>query len=348
MSFWAVEIAPNKEHTTTPQFDLRVSAAVLPANATDKSRSLVQVKLEEQPFVLASLKLDLQENVNLDLIFEAGKEVSFSVVGKNPVQLIGYFIDVDTGIGGELDDDEDDIDSDDEIFDEDDEGDDDDDEEVDEEELAKTIQALTNNKRKVEQPQANGAKKAKVEQPQVQKGEQKPQTPKAEQQPKGAQTPKGEQAPKGQQQPKGAQTPKGEQASKGQQQPKAQQKPQTPPAKAEPQQKATKLVLKNGLTVETIKAGAGATATSGKKVRVHYTGRLTNGKIFDKSRGAPFEFRLGAGEVIAGWDHGVAGMKVGEKRKLTIPPQLAYGARGAPPDIPKNATLEFDVELVSA
>jgi FKBP-type peptidyl-prolyl cis-trans isomerase len=94
--------------------------------------------------------------------------------------------------------------------------------------------------------------------------------------------------------------------------------------------------------------GTGTEATAGKKVSVHYTGWLTDGKKFDssKDRGQPFQFRLGAGEVIRGWDQGVAGMKIGGKRKLTIPPDLGYGARGAGGVIPPNATLVFEVELL--
>src|SRR5688572_10240845 len=95
--------------------------------------------------------------------------------------------------------------------------------------------------------------------------------------------------------------------------------------------------------------GQGDEAKSGKRVSVHYTGTLTNGKKFDSSldRGKPFSFTLGAGEVIKGWDQGVAGMKVGGKRKLTIPPDLGYGARGAGGGlIPPNATLVFEVELL--
>ena len=102
------------------------------------------------------------------------------------------------------------------------------------------------------------------------------------------------------------------------------------------------------LTIEELTPGTGAEAVAGRRVSVHYTGWLTNGKMFDSSlgRGRPFTFRLGAGEVIAGWDQGVAGMKVGGKRKLTIPPELGYGAHGAGGVIPPQATLVFEVELL--
>jgi FKBP-type peptidyl-prolyl cis-trans isomerase len=110
--------------------------------------------------------------------------------------------------------------------------------------------------------------------------------------------------------------------------------------------------MPNGLKYTDTKTGDGATATPGNKVSVHYTGWLYNngakGSKFDSSvdRGQPFQFTLGAHQVIAGWDEGVAGMKVGGKRTLTIPPELGYGARGAGGVIPPNATLIFDVELL--
>jgi len=118
------------------------------------------------------------------------------------------------------------------------------------------------------------------------------------------------------------------------------------PAKVEgkPQTKA------GGLQYWDIKVGNGAEAKAGQQVSVHYTGWLTNGKKFDSSldRGQPFSFKLGAGQVIKGWDEGVEGMKVGGKRQLRIPPDLAYGSRGVGNGlIPPNSTLIFDVELLS-
>jgi FKBP-type peptidyl-prolyl cis-trans isomerase FkpA len=104
----------------------------------------------------------------------------------------------------------------------------------------------------------------------------------------------------------------------------------------------------SGLQYEDVQEGTGTAAKAGDSVSVHYTGWLTNGEKFDSShdRRSPFSFKLGAGKVIKGWDEGVAGMKPGGKRKLTIPAALGYGARGAGGVIPPNAELIFEVELL--
>lgn len=107
--------------------------------------------------------------------------------------------------------------------------------------------------------------------------------------------------------------------------------------------------MSSELIIEDIVVGTGAEAVAGQHVSVHYTGWLTDGRKFDssKDRNDPFDFPLGAGHVIRGWDEGVQGMKVGGTRKLTIPPALGYGARGAGGVIPPNATLVFEVELLA-
>ncbi|KAL6601023.1 hypothetical protein U3516DRAFT_785839 [Neocallimastix sp. 'constans'] len=122
--------------------------------------------------------------------------------------------------------------------------------------------------------------------------------------------------------------------------------------KAEPaatEKTPKKKTLQNGLVIEDITVGTGAKAKAGKRVGVRYIGRLAkNGKVFDQNtKGAVFKFNLGKGEVIKGWDLGVNGMNVGGVRRLTIPSNLAYGSRGAPPDIPPNSTLIFEVKMMT-
>jgi FKBP-type peptidyl-prolyl cis-trans isomerase len=125
-------------------------------------------------------------------------------------------------------------------------------------------------------------------------------------------------------------------------------------AQASPSHKKTETsmtrVLASGLQIEDLVVGTGAEAQPGKVISVHYTGKLVDGSKFDSSYDhpgqRPFQFKLGSGMVIKGWDEGLVGMKVGGKRRLTIPPALGYGERGFPPVIPPNATLIFETELV--
>ena len=108
------------------------------------------------------------------------------------------------------------------------------------------------------------------------------------------------------------------------------------------------VMMKDGMKIETTQEGAGPAITNGQTAVVNYVGKLADGKVFDASANhgdGTFPFQLGAGVVIKGWDEGVLGMKVGETRILTIPPELGYGANGYPPVIPQNATLTFEVTL---
>ncbi len=125
--------------------------------------------------------------------------------------------------------------------------------------------------------------------------------------------------------------------------------PQGAAAKPVPSKKPKVRKFENGFMIEEVAMGQpdGKLAANGKKVAVQYTGRLaSNNKVFDSSKGKPFRFTLGIGEVVKGFDRGVQGMRVGDKRRVTIPPSMGYGTAGADKVIPPNATLVFDLELV--
>jgi peptidylprolyl isomerase len=128
--------------------------------------------------------------------------------------------------------------------------------------------------------------------------------------------------------------------------------PDQPPAAASPKPSTTLddwIITPSGLRYQELQIGKGASPQRGQTAVVHYVGTLSNGQTFDSSyeRNQPFRFRVGVGQVIKGWDEGIATMKVGGKRRLEIPPELGYGAQGAGGVIPPNATLYFDVELLA-
>jgi len=195
--------------------------------------------------------------------------------------------------------------------------------------------------------------------PKTDKAAAKPiETPKADKTPKPEKTPKSdknvEKTPKPNATPKSDKTPKPDKTPKSDA-PKTPKETKTPKDMKTPKgeaadevstPKSVKKNVKGGVAIEDIKVGTGQEAKFGKKVGMYYRGWLQkNNKQFDSClKGKPFKFKLGAGEVIKGWDIGVAGMKVGGKRKLTIPPNMAYGSEGAMPDIPPNSTLMFEIE----
>eukprot|EP01132_Coremiostelium_polycephalum_P004131 gene4131-5169_t len=331
--FWGVKVG-SKEIKFQPAYDLHLSTACLDADAK-QGRNVLQVNYGGETFSLCSLTLGGSEHANFDTIFEEGSEVSFKVIGGSSVSLTGYYVD---SMGGEVDEEDD---EDEEFIDGelpegaeelDDEDEDEEEEDIDEEELEKQILAakkaeINNKKRPTENGNTgNPEKKTKQETTPAKKD---PLT-------KAAASPANN---KKETTPAKKETPAKAAAAPA--------KPAAPQQK--PAAKADKPVtLKNGLQYQDLVVGTGPTVVPGKKVSVKYIGKLLNGKTFDSSLNKPFDFKLGVGDVIKGWDVGVTGMKVGGKRKLFIPSNLAYGTRGAGRDIPPNADLTFEVEVVRA
>eukprot|EP01116_Phalansterium_solitarium_P016265 TRINITY_DN3749_c0_g1_i1.p2 TRINITY_DN3749_c0_g1~~TRINITY_DN3749_c0_g1_i1.p2 ORF type:complete len:467 (-),score=175.47 TRINITY_DN3749_c0_g1_i1:150-1406(-) len=410
--FFAVAVEPKKLYTQIPQFNLHITQVVLDTEASSKDRTVLIAQVDGQNVPIASLRLGTTEQVQLDVLFDEGVELSFSVHGSNTVHVIGYFVndmeEPEEDSESESDLDEEDFQdavlskkarldleaadaeaaaegADDEDDDEDygsaDEDDEDDDEEEDDEDADESDDAKDeSSKKRVRLPEeadkatakATPAKKAKPDTPAAAAngkptaakpttgaapaaGAAKPSTPAAKAATSPAATPVG-----------AATTPGGAEETKSQKKKRKQlekaaakeaatasQSPAKPAATGAQQtpKKAdgpAKRTLPSGLQIEELQLGHGKVVEPGKMVGVKYIGRLMNGRKFDESRNKPFSFRLGTGQVIKGWDDGLKGMRVGGKRRLVIPPALAYGKRGAGSDIPPNATLNFEVEVVSA
>ncbi|KAF7730594.1 peptidylprolyl isomerase fpr4 [Apophysomyces ossiformis] len=370
--FWGLHVVPGKTYSQTVTAPFRIAMASLSDEISETKRSSLCVKVDDKSFVLCSLSPEKIEQQPLDVTFVEGEEVTFFVKGpkKYPcstIHLTGNYtfddedseldedidmMDLPNGIDrkraaayldNEAEEDEEEEDEDDEE-DEEEESDEEEDEEEEEEEVA----VKNNKKRPAKTEEEQPAKKRKAEQQQEQ------QIKKQEEQKKQAELKKKqeeqkkkqeEQKKKQEEQKKQAELKKKQEEQKKQAELKKKQEEQ----KKQAEEKKSKVVkLPNGLIVEDVKVGNGPAAKSGQRIGMRYIGKLTNGKVFDKNvSGKPFSFILGRGEVIKGWDIGVAGMKAGGERKLTIPAPLAYGKRGAPPDIPGNATLVFEIKLVN-
>ncbi|OCF61043.1 FK506-binding protein 4 [Kwoniella mangroviensis CBS 10435] len=287
----------------------------------------------EETNVITSLTAGRIEQATVNLTFVEGDVVIFETTGENAVHLLGNYIDQFPGISS-------DDESDSEFSGDDDYSDiygsDDDIElDTDEEEAVAKITEIP-----VEKP----AKKA---------------LPAAEAKPKKAEAPAAESKPAQKRKADDIDSPAkaapaaaadGEVLSKNQKKKlakKAKVEGAAPAVEKNEEKKPSKKILPSGLIIEDVKVGDGPVAKTGKRLGMRYIGKLTTGKQFDaNTSGKPFTFVLGKGEVIRGWDEGLAGMAVGGERRLTIPPQLAYGSQKLP-GIPKNSTLKFDVKLVS-
>ncbi|KAI8904434.1 hypothetical protein EDD86DRAFT_230204 [Gorgonomyces haynaldii] len=322
VSFWGLTVEPGKKYTQEVDEDFHITMATLAAKLPKgAARSSVTLTVNENTFNLCSLIPGVIENQPLNIRLNEGEEITFINTGNCPIDLTGNHIYVMVDEDEDLDDEE--IDSDLEVdpeafgdvevdMDEDDE-DDDDEEELDEETIERLLKGAKRGSSTIPKSTDPTAKKAKIVE--IEDAEEDEEEEEEEEE---------KPAPK-----------------------KQEKKQEKKEEKKAEQEGAKKRTLPSGIVIEDSVIGQGPRAKPGKKVSVRYIGRLTNGKVFDSNtKGAPFTFKLGKNEVIKGWDIGVQGMNVGGSRKLTIPPALAYGSRGAPPDIPANATLEFEIKLL--
>lgn len=342
--FWGLVIEPGKKYTQTVENSFHISKAALELSGSnaDEDTTLMLDFEGQQEYILCHLNKKTNKQESLDLNFQSGDSISIFTQGAAAVHLSGYLLgdddDEDMTLGDMLEEEEE--------------------EEEDADESMEMETNLKGNKRTLPgNGLANSKKKKKLDAEQEESDEdeeegeeEEDEDEEEEEKPKPPAKPVQQAKPKEEKnkpkplQPQQQQQQKQKQANDAKGGKPNKDKEDAPGSKPE----SAKKTLPGGLVVEDLKAGGGSEAVSGKKVGVYYVGRLQQGKVFDQcNKGQPFKFRLGAGEVIKGWDAGVAGMKIGGKRRLTIPAHLAYGKRGSPPDIPPNSTLVFDVELKS-
>lgn len=351
MTFWGCTVSPDKESAYVPSAEedmlLHISQACLDPGAKKGSKAVLMLKSgDDGPYAICSLREGITESVNLDLLVEDYSE--FSIVGSAGIHLTGYHMPhEDEGPG--FDDDEGD-DYDDEDFDmafdedpgllgfdeeglpiyledgpqssSDDEESDEDDEESDSEEDTPRKDVIIEDVTEDQDEDEEEVSEEEEEESEEEEEEEK--------------TPSNNKKKEPVEQSK----------RKAMDVDKDSKKKAKNEEMVEKKSKAKK--YPNGFEIHELQQGkaSGKLAKPGKRVSVRYTGKLTNGKVFDQTKGRKtFQFRLGVGEVIKGWDRGVEGMRVGDKRKLVVPPQMGYGSSKVGP-IPANSTLIFDVELV--
>ncbi|KAG9118563.1 peptidylprolyl isomerase fpr4 [Ceratobasidium sp. 392] len=376
VAIWSQDLEPNKRNVYTVENDIRISGASLPVQLKDKSeRTVVEVVIkipedydiddiptdektgEQVPmhkFVLCALTPGKIEQLPLDLVLPEGEEIEFVVTGKNPIHLYGNYI-AQNGTGGDSDSesDEDEYDLEDVPSDvevglgelEDLEGDSGRFEEIE------TAPPKSGKRAREEDDAADVSMASGADVPVLSKKEKKRAKKLKNEAGKAAPaptetttttiaattttvTPANSKDAKPAE--KDAEKKEGKKEGK-----KDGEKKKKDLASNEPK------TLPGGVIIVDKTVGTGPAAKAGKKIGMRYIGRLKSGKVFDSNtKGKPFFFTLGAGDVIKGWDEGIIGMNVGGERVLTIPAAKGYGKRGAPPDIPPNAELIFEVKLV--
>ncbi|KAK1136104.1 hypothetical protein K0M31_000673 [Melipona bicolor] len=348
--FWGLILEPHRRYTQTVEKSFHVSMASLNLQKADDNVVQVMLYYEDSCYLLCNLKKSTTWQVPLDLNFHEGTTIAFICHGHGQVHLTGYLIpddDLD-----ELEEEEDEqvpqlvekqskrkatdslkseknikrskqeieAESSDEDIDLDgmiEEHNSDESEEEDEESLTKYLSSLYN-----------------------EEGTEKDEEGEEEEEEDEEEKIKLQQKDKKNKQQEKKKVVNGKEAKQKRDKGKQQQNEMN----IQSDQKIR--LVEGGVQIKELKIGNGSVAKKGKYISVYYVGRLKNGKIFDSStHGDGFKFRLGKGEVIKGWDVGIVGMKVGGKRHITIPPAMAYGAKGSPPIIPGNSTLTFEIEL---
>ncbi|KAJ1567408.1 peptidylprolyl isomerase fpr4 [Nowakowskiella sp. JEL0078] len=347
----ALKVEPGKTYSQEVDADFTITMASLgPKLKNDNSRMTVQVLYEEEEISLCNLIPYKTDSQPLNITFVEGDEITFTVEGAHPVYLSGNYVIHESLSPHNHDHDHNEYDSEEDDF-IDDEADEDEEEEMDEEEEAELIKMLSNkykklgNAKSVEEDEeveivSNGKRKSNgvQEKPVSETKKVKIEQPKQENVKESLKKEKKEQK---------KEEKKEQKKEEKKEQKKEEKKEDKKVKKHKEDKKSAVRTMESGLQIEDLTIGSGKVANKGAKVSVRYIGKLTNGKVFDQNtNGSPFSFKLGAGQVIQGWDSGIDGMQVGGSRKLRIPPNLAYGSRGAPPDIPPNSTLEFEVRLL--